>query len=59
MTAESPLNAPELAEESSAGPVNPASSPMSALVRDEITLARMELAQLRSRRPMPRPRSRP
>ncbi len=36
MTAESPLNAVEAAEESTVGPVNPASWPTSTLVRDEI-----------------------
>jgi hypothetical protein len=36
MTAESPLNAVEPAEESSVGAVNRASSPTSTLVRDEI-----------------------
>jgi uncharacterized membrane protein YqjE len=43
MAAESSLNASELADESTAGLVNRASSQMSTLVRDEITLARMEL----------------
>ena len=43
MTAESPLNASELADESTAGLVNRASSQMMTLVRDEITLARIEL----------------
>ena len=36
MTAESPLNAVEPAEESTVGPVNPASWQTSTLVRDEI-----------------------
>ena len=36
MTAESPLNAVKPAEESSAGPVNRASSRTSTLARDEI-----------------------
>jgi uncharacterized membrane protein YqjE len=43
MTAESPLNGSELADESTAGLVNRASSQMMTLVRDEITLARIEL----------------
>jgi uncharacterized membrane protein YqjE len=43
MAAESPLNASELADESTAGLVNRASSQMMTLARDEIALARIEL----------------
>ncbi len=43
MAAESPLNASKLADESTVGLVNRASSQMMTLVRDEITLARIEL----------------